>query len=85
MNVAAIVGLAVGDQHLAYWKKQLEGAPSALELPTDRSRSPVHTFASARQTIVLPPALSAALQQLSRQEGASLFTQILGPGCQTLC
>src|SRR5689334_8279691 len=64
-------------EHLAYWKKQLEDAPAALELPTDRSLAAVSTFASARRTIVLPSALSDPLEQLSRQEGASLFMTLL--------
>ena len=31
---------AVLEESLAYWRKQLEGAPAALDLPTDRARRP---------------------------------------------
>ncbi|MGH7830927.1 MAG: condensation domain-containing protein, partial [Candidatus Binatia bacterium] len=46
------------DTQLAYWKPQLSGAPPVLELPTDRPRPPVATFRGARQSILLPEAMS---------------------------
>src|SRR5262249_15125024 len=45
---------------LAYWKKQLGGAPPALELPTDRPRPALQTHRGACQPVVLSRALSAA-------------------------
>src|SRR5579872_2460330 len=38
---------------LAYWRKQLAGAPAVLALPTDRPRPPEQTFEGARQTLFL--------------------------------
>src|SRR6185312_8496952 len=48
----------VFEQHLTYWKQQLGGAPSVLELPTDRPRPPVQTYQGARHTFVLPQSLT---------------------------
>ncbi len=63
---------------LDYWKKQLEGAPSLLELPTDRPRPAIRTFRGNRQSIIFPNALRDALKELSGQEGATLFMILLG-------
>jgi amino acid adenylation domain-containing protein len=65
------------EAQLSYWRKQLVGAPPALELPTDRPRPAVQTFQGARQSIVLPKSLTEALKGLSRQEGATLFMTLL--------
>ncbi len=62
---------------LSYWKKQLEGAPSVLEVPTDRPRPAVQTFRGARQSLVLSKSLTEAVKALSRQEGATLFMTLL--------
>jgi amino acid adenylation domain-containing protein len=62
---------------LAYWKQRLAGAPTVLELLTDRPRAPVQTFRSGQQSLVLSLALSASLKALSRQEGVTLFMMLL--------
>jgi hypothetical protein len=62
---------------VAYWKQQLEGAPAALHLPTDRPRPRIQTLRGARQVAELPRRLREALQALSRQEGATLFMTLL--------
>jgi amino acid adenylation domain-containing protein len=62
---------------LAYWKKQLEGAPAILQLPTDHPRSPVQTYRGAQQFLALPKALTEALQALARREGVTLFMLLL--------
>ena len=70
-----------GDQlqkQIAYWKQNLQGAPSLLELPTDRPRPLTQTFAGAKRLAILPSALLEDLQKLSRQEGATLFMTLLG-------
>ena len=64
------------EKQLDYWKKQLENLPT-LQLPTDRSRPGVQTFHGARQWFLLSKALSEALNNLSRQEGVSLFMTLL--------
>ncbi|MFP2903105.1 condensation domain-containing protein, partial [Corallococcus sp. 4LFB] len=62
---------------LAWWRQQLEGAPHALELPTDRPRPAVQRFHGANASLLLPKALGEALSTLGRQEGATSFMVLL--------
>ena len=68
---------AVLDEQLAYWRKQLEGAPAHLDLATDHPRPAVQTFNGASAAVVLPSALSEAVKQLSQREGVTLFMTLL--------
>ncbi len=65
------------EAQLSYWKQQLSGASSVLELPTDRPRPAVQTFQGARQRLVLPQPLTEALKDLSQEEGVTLFMTLL--------
>ncbi|HEX7317735.1 MAG TPA: amino acid adenylation domain-containing protein [Pyrinomonadaceae bacterium] len=65
------------ETQLSYWKRQLEGAPAVLELPADHSRPAVQTYEGARQSLQLPEALSAAIKNLGRKEGHTLFVTLL--------
>ena len=67
----------VSDAQLAYWKERLGDAPAVLELPTDHSRLPTQAFRGRRQSLVLPSALTGALEALSQQEGCTLFMTLL--------
>ncbi|MEH1869179.1 MAG: amino acid adenylation domain-containing protein [Nostoc sp.] len=60
-----------------YWKTQLAGANTLLELPTDRPRPPVQTHQGVVQSLMLPQTLSASLKELSHQEGVTLFMTLL--------
>ena len=60
-----------------YWKTQLVGANTVLELPTDRPRPPVQTYRGAVQSLMLPQTLSASLKELSHQQGVTLFMTLL--------
>jgi amino acid adenylation domain-containing protein/non-ribosomal peptide synthase protein (TIGR01720 family) len=62
---------------LDFWRRQLAGAPAALELPTDRPRPAVRTFAGATLPVALPPAASAAVRRLCRERGATPFMTLL--------
>ncbi|HEY0735912.1 MAG TPA: amino acid adenylation domain-containing protein, partial [Herpetosiphonaceae bacterium] len=64
-------------QQLSYWKHQLSGAPSALDLPTDRPRPPAQSFRGAALPLHLSSELTQALQALSQREGATLFMTLL--------
>ncbi|MCP3142127.1 non-ribosomal peptide synthase/polyketide synthase [Pyxidicoccus sp. QH1ED-7-1] len=66
------------EEQLSYWRQQLGGAPSHLELPTDLARPPVRTYNGAELTVMLPPALQDGLRELARREGVTLFMLLLG-------
>jgi amino acid adenylation domain-containing protein/non-ribosomal peptide synthase protein (TIGR01720 family) len=61
------------ETQLGYWRGQLAGAPAALQLPTDRPRPPVQTFAGSVVRFNLPAGLSDALRAVARASGATLF------------
>jgi len=65
------------NKELSYWKQQLDGAPTLLQLPTDRPRSPVQTFRGATQLFILPNTLTKALKALSQQTQSTLFMTLL--------
>jgi len=65
------------DERLAYWRDHLAGAPTVLDLPTDRQRPPIQTFHGATYSALLPTALLEALKRLSRDEGVTLYMTLL--------
>jgi amino acid adenylation domain-containing protein len=68
---------AVLERLLAYWRQRLAGAPAALELPFDRPRPPVQTYAGSSRPLALDPATTPALRAFAREEGATLFMTLL--------
>ncbi|MGA9995150.1 MAG: amino acid adenylation domain-containing protein, partial [Pyrinomonadaceae bacterium] len=62
---------------LAYWKRQLEGAPFVLELPADNPRPAIQTFLGARVYFHLSQALLEALRELSLEEGATMYMVLM--------
>ncbi len=65
-------------EQIGFWKKQLEDAPSILELPLDRRRPPVQTYRGALSFSSLGDAqLMGQLQSLSRQSETTLFMTLL--------
>src|SRR5204863_2455389 len=48
-----------------------------LDLPTDRARPPVQTFAGEREALTLSAELTDALKALSQREGVTLFMTLL--------
>ena len=65
------------EKQLSFWKGQLEGAPTALDLPTDRLRPPMQTYGGASVGIVLSRELTEKLTILSRREGTTLYMTLL--------
>jgi amino acid adenylation domain-containing protein len=65
------------ERELAYWRGQLEGLPPALELLTDRPRPTVQSTRGAKQSSFIPKPVTDGLKELSRREGATLFTTLL--------
>jgi len=64
-------------EQLSYWKKQLGGKLDVLELPTDHPRPATPTFRGSYQTFQLSRELTKKINDLSRQEGATLFMTLL--------
>jgi amino acid adenylation domain-containing protein len=61
----------------SYWQETLAGAPELLELPTDRPRPAQREPAAAAVPVVLDAELTAALKELSRRQGTTLFVTLL--------
>ena len=64
------------EKKLEYWKNKLEGA-EPLQLPTDYSRPSVQSVNGAVADFKLDKELSDQLQELSRQNGTTLFMTLL--------
>ncbi|MBA2672822.1 non-ribosomal peptide synthase/polyketide synthase, partial [Ramlibacter sp.] len=60
-------------QQLGYWRDQLEGAPTLLELPTDRPRPTLQSHQGAVHDFTLPAQLTGRLKELAQAQGATLF------------
>src|SRR5262249_1797695 len=64
-------------RQLAYWKEHLRGAPTLLELPSDRPRPPVQSFRGEHLSFTLPRELTERLKELSRRQGTTLFMTLM--------
>ncbi|WP_017328296.1 non-ribosomal peptide synthetase [Synechococcus sp. PCC 7336] len=73
------------EQLLKYWHQQLAGAPSLLELPTDRPRPALQTYRGDRHVDLLPIQLRDELLELGRSEGATLFGVLMAAYQVLLC
>jgi len=65
------------DRQIAYWKTQLNGAPQAIDLPTDRPRPRVQTYRGGQRLKILPREIGVALKELARREGVTLYMILL--------
>ncbi|RYZ40222.1 MAG: amino acid adenylation domain-containing protein, partial [Myxococcaceae bacterium] len=65
------------EAQLSWWRQQLEGAPPALELPTDKPRPAVQRFRGASYSVTLPRALEAQVKALAQREGVTSFMLLL--------
>ncbi|MGW4061459.1 non-ribosomal peptide synthase/polyketide synthase [Amycolatopsis sp. NPDC004747] len=76
----------LAEQELAgqveYWTERLRDL-APLQLPTDRPRPPVRTSRGEIREIAVPAAVTARLEQLSRQRETTLFTTLVA-ACQVL-
>jgi amino acid adenylation domain-containing protein len=70
---------------LSYWRNQLIGAPAILSLPTDRPRKAKQTFVGAHQQFALSAQLTEKLNQLSQEQGVTLFMTLLAGFNTLLC
>jgi amino acid adenylation domain-containing protein len=65
------------DGQRAFWRKHLQGAPTLLELPLDRPRPVVQSYAGATLALALPAELCKGLRHLSQRHGSTLFMTLL--------
>jgi non-ribosomal peptide synthetase component F len=65
------------EEQLAYWRQQLAGALTALQLPAERPRQVERSFRGATSGLRLPAATVARLRQAARHEGATLYMVLL--------
>jgi hypothetical protein len=60
-----------------YWKNQLAGAPSVLDLPTDYARPATQSFSGALHEFILPADLAGGVMECARTERVTLFVFLL--------
>lgn len=65
------------DDLLQYWREQLAGAPTVLEIPGDRPRPPVLGSGAGVVEFTVPTGTREALATLARQAGATSFMTLL--------
>jgi amino acid adenylation domain-containing protein/non-ribosomal peptide synthase protein (TIGR01720 family) len=68
---------AVVERELQFWRAQLAGAPSGLDLPTDRLRPAIQSFRGGSHRFQIAPEIVAGLQATARLEGATAFMALL--------
>jgi amino acid adenylation domain-containing protein len=68
---------AAGERLWAYWREQLAGELSVLNVPTDRPRSPVQTYQGASHSFRLKEELAHRLKGLAQAEKATLYMTLL--------
>ncbi|WP_363797076.1 amino acid adenylation domain-containing protein [Lysobacter firmicutimachus] len=64
-------------QQLQQWVQQLRGAPSLLDLPTDRPRPPIQDYRGGNVEIAIDAELSRGLHALSQRHGTTLYMTML--------
>ncbi|MBG1266526.1 non-ribosomal peptide synthetase [Nostoc sp. WHI] len=65
------------ETQLNYWQKQLANSPPLLELPSDRTRPAVQSFAGSTEQFQLDKQLTIKLISLSHSSGTTLFMTLL--------
>ncbi len=65
------------ERHLAYWRERLSGPLPVLSFPMQRLRPTSPRFRGAAYPLHLTTGLSAAVQELSRRQGVTLFMTLL--------
>jgi amino acid adenylation domain-containing protein len=68
---------AVLHEQVGFWRAHLAGAPGLLELPTDRPRPAVQSYAGGTVGLTLSGQLTAGLRRLSQRHGVTLFMSLL--------
>ncbi|MAS92169.1 MAG: hypothetical protein CMO55_03140 [Verrucomicrobiales bacterium] len=66
-----------GAAMLDFWKEHLAGAPSSIDLPTDRPRPPVQTFNGATHGFQFDEELTSRVDAMAKGNNVTLFTALL--------
>ncbi len=66
-----------GERLWDYWRAQLGGELTPLELPTDRPRPPAQTFRGASYAFKLDAEVTRSLKRLAAEHGATLYMTLL--------
>ncbi|GHJ16282.1 MULTISPECIES: amino acid adenylation domain-containing protein [unclassified Micromonospora] len=66
-----------GEADLAWWTGHLAGAPTVLELPRDRPRPAVQTYAGAEAAVRLDAAADRAVRDLAARRGTTAAAVLL--------
>ena len=74
---ATLLDGPAGDAHLAYWRRKLGGELTPLQLPTDRARKSSTSRRGAAREFTLDGEVGAALRELARREGTTLYAVLL--------
>ena len=72
-----LASLPLAADDLFYWKAQLAGSPSSLDLPTDRARPATQSFRGASQTMRIDRPLMQRLRELSQKFDVTLFITLV--------
>jgi amino acid adenylation domain-containing protein len=64
-------------EQLDYWMRKLHGELPVLELPFDRPRPPLQSYAGAITSIEYAAALADRLRDLARSENVTMFTMLV--------
>jgi Condensation domain len=65
------------DALLAYWRRELDGAPARLRLPIDRTRPPVQMHRGRHLEVSYDGDQGTAVARLAREEGATTYMALL--------
>ncbi|WP_156511165.1 condensation domain-containing protein, partial [Nocardia rhamnosiphila] len=64
---------SIAAQQVGYWQSMLAGIPDQLDLPSDRPRPAVQSFAGGRVEVTIDADVHAGLVRLAQQQNATLF------------
>lgn len=67
---------SLAGRQLDFWRNELAGIPAELDLPTDRPRPAVASFAGGGVELEIPSALAAAVRTAGRDTGATMFMMV---------
>ncbi len=66
-----------GEKHWDYWRNELDGELPALNLPTDRPRTPMQTYRGDSQHLFMDGEFYKQLKALAQEQGSTLFMTLL--------